>query len=101
MNLFLQEFNKKYGSKKVAMVMDGAAWHKSKDLYIADNLQIIIQPPYSPELNPVEKLWQYIKSRTIRNKVFEQLDVLENTIAEFIKNITPFDIKNICNVRYI
>ena len=101
MNLFLEEFNKLYGNKKVKMVMDGAAWHKSKDLCVSDSMQIIIQPPYSPELNPVEKFWQYIKNRTIRNKVFDKLDELETTIADFLKNITPSDIKNICNVTYI
>ena len=68
---------------------------------VAGSLQIIIQPPYSPELNPVEKFWQYIKNRTIRNKVFDKLDDLETTIADFLKNITTSDIKNICNVKYI
>jgi transposase len=49
--------------------MDSAGWHRSKNLKIPQNIEIVFLPPYSPELNPVEKLWQYIKSNTIENKI--------------------------------
>jgi len=58
--------------------MDGAGWHKSKNLIIPKNIQITILPPYCPELNPIERLWRYIKDNTIKNKVFETLKNLED-----------------------
>jgi hypothetical protein len=58
-------------------------------LKIPENIEIVYLPPYSPELNPVEKLWQYIKSHTIKNKVYETIQDLETTICEFIKNLDP------------
>ena len=53
------------GNQKMAIVMDGAGWHKSGKLILLKNIKIIILPPYSPELNPTEKLWQYIKDHTM------------------------------------
>ena len=101
MNIFLEQFSKVYKNKKIVMVMDGAAWHQSNGLLAIDNIRNIILPPYSPELNPVEKLWQYIKDKTIKNKVFESLDLLEDAIADFFNTITFDNIKTICNVTYI
>ena len=53
-------------------------------------------------LNPVERLWQYIKDRTIKNKVYETLEELEDELCKFIKvNITSEVIKRVCNCEVI
>jgi len=101
MNVFLAEMSKEYADDKIVLVMDGAGWHKSKNLQVPDNIEIIILPPYSPELNPVERFWQHIKCHTIRNKVYKTLKELKNTVAEFIKNIPIETVKSICTVEYI
>ena len=63
---------------------------------------IILQPPYSLELNPVEKLWQYIKNHTIKNRTYDNLKDLEDKICEFVKsNLNPEIIRSVCNVKYI
>jgi transposase len=65
-------------------------------------IQIIIQPPYSPEFNPVEKLWQYIKDYTIKNRVYENIKDLEDKICEFVRTkLTEEVIRSVCNVKYI
>jgi transposase len=101
MNVFLEQFALKMATRNIVIVMDGAAWHKSKSLHEHKNIKIIIQPPYSPELNPVEKLWQYIKDNTIKNKVFLDLQQLEISIAAFFEFLTLQIIQNVCNVSYI
>ena len=58
MNIFLSAFIKQNPDKQILMIMDGAAWHQSKRLTKYQGLKTLIQPPYSPELNPVERLWQ-------------------------------------------
>lgn len=84
------------------IVMDGAGWHKSDKLIFPKNIMIIIQPAYSPELNPVEKVWQYIKDHTIKNKVYKTLDDLEDEVCKFIqKNLTKEVIMNICNCKIV
>lgn len=76
--------------------MDGAGWHKSKNLIIPKNIQIVLLSPYCPELNPVEMLWKYIKNNTIKNKVFETLKNLEDEICDFIKNLTSDIVIRVC-----
>ena len=100
MNEFLACMSKDLGQKQAIVVMDCAGWHRSKDLKIPENIEIVLLPPYSPELNPAEKLWQYIKSHTIKNKVYETLYELENVICEFIKNLDPRAILVTCSVNH-
>ena len=101
MNIFLEEFAKANKDQKIAIVMDGAGWHKSKKLVIPANIRIIILPPYSPELNPVEKLWQYIKDHTIKNRIYETLPQLEKVVCKFVNGLSSEIIKSVCAVSYI
>lgn len=96
MNVFLEEFSKELGEQKVLIIMDGAGWHKSKDLKIPPNIRIELLPPYCPELNPVERLWKYIKDNTIKNKVFETLEDLEIEICSFVKNLSREVVLGVC-----
>ncbi len=83
------------------MVMDGAGWHQSKKLIIPGNIRIIILPPYSPELNPVEKLWQYIKDHTIRNRIYKTLPQLEKVVCKFVSGLNSEIVKRVCGVSYV
>ena len=56
MNVFLEEMSKEIGESEAVVVMDGAGWHKSKNLIVPKNIIIELLPPYCPELNPVERL---------------------------------------------
>ena len=101
MNIFLKEFSKTIKQRKVLIVMDGAGWHKSDKLKYPKNIRILIQPAYSPELNPIEKLWQYIKDHTIKNKIYKTLPDLENQVCKFVRTLNPEIIRSICNVNYV
>lgn len=101
MNIFLSEFAKTNKNQKIVIVMDGAGWHQSNKLIIPDNLRIIILPPYSPELNPIEKLWQYIKERTIKNKIYKTLPQLERAVCKFISKLSSEVVMSVCGVSYI
>ncbi len=56
MNLFLELVSNEFSDKEIIMLVDGAGWHRSKDLVIPSNIYFIVQPPYSPELNPTEHI---------------------------------------------
>lgn len=101
MNIFLLEFAKINKDRKIAIVMDGAGWHQSSKLIIPSNIKVIILPPYSPELNPIEKLWQYIKDHTIRNKIYKTLPQLERVVCKFVGSLTSEVIMSVCGVSYI
>lgn len=53
------------------ILMDRAGWHTTGKLTVPDNITIILLPSRSPELNPVENIWQYIRQNWLSNRVFE------------------------------
>ena len=101
MNMFLQQMSKWLEARKALIVMDQAGWHKSKNLVIPSNIKLFYLPPYSPELNPVERLWKHIKDNVLKNRVFESLDELENQLCCFFRSISRDDIKSICSANYM
>lgn len=56
------------------VVLDRAGWHIAHDVGIPDNLSLILLPSRSPELNPVENIWQYLRQTWLSNRVFETYD---------------------------
>ncbi len=101
MNKFLEEFSFNLQSKKAILVMDQAGWHKSSGLIIPKNIKIIYLSPYSPELNPAEKMWQFIKDNILKNTIYNTLDDLEKTLCAFINTITKNQILSLCNISYM
>ncbi|MCZ0964202.1 transposase, partial [Paracoccus benzoatiresistens] len=58
------------------LVLDGAGWHSSTDLIIPPNISLLPLPPYSPELNPVENLWQFLRQNSLANRVFDSYEAI-------------------------
>ena len=63
------------------LILDGAGWHVAKDLEVPDGLTLEILPPYSPELQPAERLWP-LTNEPIANGYFDSLDDLDAVLAE-------------------
>ena len=77
MSVFLAEFAKTLPENEHAvMVLDQAGWHGANALEIPDNVTLISLPPYSPELNPVERLWLYLRERFLSLRVFEDQEAI-------------------------
>ncbi len=70
------------------VVMDGAGWHKAHDLTIPDNLSTLFIPPYSPELNPIENIWQFIRQNYLSNRLFETYDDIIDACCEAWNKLT-------------
>ncbi len=64
------------------VVLDGAGWHKSKELAIPENLTLVLLPPYSPELNPMENVIQFLKQNCFANRLFDDTDALRTTCEQ-------------------
>ena len=101
MNIYLNKMSEFYCDKKIMMIMDQAGWHRSKDLIIPDNIQIEYLPPYSPELNPVEKLWQWLRRHACRNRLFESTENLINVLSTTLKNMSNFELSKLCKCNYL
>lgn len=63
MQVFMDEFTKHMDGQSALMIMDQAPWHKSSKLKLSESVMISFQPSYSPELNPVEHLWEHIREK--------------------------------------
>ncbi len=59
-----------------AVVLDRAGWHDSRCLEVPDNITLLPLPSYSPELNPVENVWQYLRQNFLSNRVYDDEDIL-------------------------
>lgn len=60
------------------LVLDGAGWHGGHALVVPDNISLVVLPPYSPELNPVENVWQYLRANWLAISVFDTYDAIVN-----------------------
>ena len=56
------------------LILDGAGWHGSASLIVPDNFSLLTLPPYSPELNPVENVWAYLRANKLAITVFDTYD---------------------------
>jgi len=76
MNLHLAEISTQVAPGAHAVVtLDGAGWHQTgSKLKLPDNISILHLPPYSPELNPVENIWQFLRQNHLANRVFDTYD---------------------------
>jgi transposase len=61
---------------QVALVLDGAGWHGSRDLAVPPNISLIPLPPYAPELNPVERVWLYLRQRLLSHRLLDSYDAI-------------------------
>lgn len=87
--IFLREFARTHVSspnKQVVLVWDGAPGHRAAESTVPPNLTLSRLPPYTPELNPAERLWSKVKE-AVANKNHETLDELENKVAERCKQL--------------
>ena len=101
MNTFLDGLSGMLAADEHAVVvLDNAGWHVAKSLKIPPNLTLLFLPPYSPELNPVERLWQWLKSHQLSNRVFKDYaDLLHATDAAWL-TLTRETIKSVCSCSW-
>jgi len=88
MNIFLEAFAKAYDHYRIIMCLDGAGWHTSKAIVFPENVRFIQLPPYSPELNPIEHIWDYIREqKKFNNYTFNTLDNVEYQLSQALKQL--------------
>jgi transposase len=87
--------------EQFVLIMDGAGWHKSKALAVPEGITVLILPPYSPELNPTENLWHYMRSHFLSNRAYKDYEELMAAGTEAYRRLTPEVIKSISACRYI
>jgi hypothetical protein len=76
MGEFLAQVSAAHPAECIVMVLDGASSHKAKELVVPANIRLIPLPPYAPELNPQEHVWDEIREKEFPNRVFDRLEAV-------------------------
>lgn len=66
------------------VIIDNAGFHSTKNINVPKNIKLIRIPPYTPELNPCEQVWAYIKKR-FKNKTYKTLEDIKIWLKEFVE----------------
>ena len=103
MTFFLNQVSKDFEDFFVIILVDRAGWHLSKRLTIPENIRLIPQSAHSPELNPVEHIWDEIREKYFHNKTLKSLDEVETVLCKGINrlNSRPEKLKSLTNFSYM
>lgn len=96
---YLSDFSQHKPEEFKILVIDNASFHSTKDFELPKNIFLMPLPPYCPELNPAEKVWQWLKSK-IAMKFHENLTNLENTLETIIQAIDNVLVKSITSYHF-
>jgi transposase len=97
--LFINELSKNNPDEFKIVILDNGAFHHAKSLIIPDNMAFIFLPPYSPELNPAEKMWRYFKDR-VSMIAYNNLEALQQQLTTITKQLTNDIIQSICGNHF-
>jgi transposase len=97
---FLDEFSARYPDSLNILQVDNGRFHKAKKLRIPDNIILLFQPPYCPQLNPIERLWEHLK-QDLRWELFKDLNQLQTKVDELIAQLTAQTVASITGYNFI
>ena len=102
MSVFLDGFAARLAKDEHAvMVLDQAGWHGANALRVPDNVTLVPLPSYSPELNPVERLWLYLRERHLSHRLLDDYDAIVEACCRAWNQLTPERVRSLCNYPYI
>ena len=86
-SVFLAEVSQRHAHEFILMVWDGAGWHRAKRLQVPSNMKLIPLPAWSPQLNPVEHLWDEVRGKWFANRVFGSMSALEEQLVRALTSL--------------
>ena len=87
MSLFLRTVADRHPDEFIVMVMDQAGWHIAETIQVPENMQIVFLPPYSPELNPAEHLWDDLREKDFANRAFSSMNAVEEVLVQGLRRL--------------
>ncbi len=97
---FLELFSQAYPDEIHIIQLDNGRAHLGLDLSIPNNIILLFQPPYCPEVNPIERFCQEVK-KFLKNKIFDSLDFLRKTLANILAEFSPIQIASLTGYDFI
>ena len=102
MSLFLDTVASRHPHEFILMALDGAGWHIARDLEVPANMKLVLLPPYSPELNPVEHLWDHLREKSFNNRLFSSMRAVTEQLSRSLREaeLNPAMIQSLCGFGY-
>ena len=100
---FLNVLARKFARQDILLVLDGAPDHRCGDLALPDNIALLFLPPYSPEFNPKENLWDEIREKIFKNYALKSIDAVRAKPKQAILYVerNPKTVKSITSFPYV
>jgi len=101
--VFLQQFGRQYAESLNVLLLDRAPAHVAQRVSVPDNVVLLWLPPYSPELNPVERLWEDLKQRidVLDGRIRVSLDTFRDHVASLVQRYTTEAIASLTGYQYL
>lgn len=104
----MQDFLERFAAtladdEHAVLVLDGAGWHDRRGLRVPASISLVELPPYSPELNPVERVWLYLRERFLSMRVFENTAAIIDACCNAWNQLTaePGRLRSLCAYPWI
>ena len=81
----MEKFSEAFGDSLNLLVLDNGRFHQAKSLKIPENVVLLFLPPYSPELNPIERFWQDMKAKLF-TQAYKTLEDMQAKVTEILQN---------------
>ena len=103
MALFLEHVAEDFKDFFVIMLVDQAGWHTAQKLKVPENIRLLTQPSHSPELNPVEHVWEDLREKAMPNMAFKSLDQVEEALCKRLTDLEndPEKVRSMTNFPYL
>jgi transposase len=82
--VFLEVLARRFGRQDILLVLDGAPNHRCGNLAVPNNITLLHLPPYSPELNPKENLWDELREKIFKNHALKSMDAVRAKLKQAI-----------------
>ncbi len=100
-NLYLAELSQTFSSDYIVLCGDRASWHRSVGLELPDNIELFFIPAATPEMNPIEQIWEEIKEKNFANRFFNTLSKVTDELCICLNNLSNDTVKSIAGRDWI
>lgn len=102
MQVFLDGFGATLAADEHAvLVLDQAGWHGARALAVPGNVTLVPLPPYAPQLNPVERVWLYLRERHLSHRLLAGYDAIVDACCQAWNQLTPERLRSLTSYPYL
>ncbi len=103
MSVFLEELARRHSGEHILLILDGAGWHRARALRIPERFEFGFLPPYCPDLNPQEQVWDELREKSFGNRVFPTLKAVADAAVAGLQTLenAPERLRNLARRQWI